>query len=382
MNSHTGKTGIKHPLHALSVTQRIALMFVLPLLAISHFALAQTTAPGASSFDHIKTGFYLSGAHVHAKCESCHIQGIFKGTPRDCAGCHMAGNRMGAAAKPGRHVPSVSPCDSCHRTTGWTPASFSHAGVAPGACATCHNGSTATSKPSGHVLTTASCDSCHRTLAWIPAGYNHRGVTPGTCATCHNGATATGKPGGHIATADSCDNCHRTTAWIPAGYNHTGIVPGTCATCHNGTTATGKPGGHVLTTASCDSCHKTTAWLPATFNHTGVTAGVCATCHNGATAVGKPSNHIPESQLLNGLSMSCDSCHTSMTSFTAINMNHNNSQGNGSGWCKSCHATGTSYLGNMEKKSLTHESTGKTDCSESGCHRPLGTNGAAYTKWD
>ncbi|MCR4305008.1 MAG: hypothetical protein NUV63_12440 [Gallionella sp.] len=335
MNSHTGKTGINNLFHALSVTQRIALIFALPLLAASHFALAQTTAPGASGFDHIKTGFYLSGAHVQAKCESCHIHGIFKGTPRDCAGCHLAGNRMGATAKPGRHVPSVSPCDSCHRTAGWTPASFSHAGVAPGACATCHNGSTAASKPGSHVLTTASCDSCHRTLAWIPAGYNHRGVTPGTCATCHNGTTATGKPGGHITTADSCDNCHRTTAWIPAGYNHTGVVPGTCATCHN-----------------------------------------------GATAIGKPSNHIPESQLLNGLSMSCDSCHTSMTSFTAINMNHNNSQGNGSGWCKSCHATGTSYLGNMEKKSLTHESTGKTDCSESGCHRPLGTNGAAYTKWD
>jgi hypothetical protein len=37
----------------------------------------------------------------------------------------------------------------------------------------------------------------------------------------------------------------------------------------------------------------------------------------------------------------------------------------------------------MEKKSLTHEkSTGVTDCSQSGCHRPLGNKGAAYSKWD
>ena len=38
-----------------------------------------------------------------------------------------------------------------------------------------------------------------------------------------------------------------------------------------------------------------------------------------------------------------------------MTMNHNNSQGNGAGWCKACHQSGTNYLGNMEKKSLTHE---------------------------
>ena len=37
----------------------------------------------------------------------------------------------------------------------------------------------------------------------------------------------------------------------------------------------------------------------------------------------------------------------------------------------------------MEKKSLTHEkSTGVTDCSQSGCHRPLGNKGSPYTKWN
>ena len=51
---------------------------------------------------------------------------------------------------------------------------------------------------------------------------------------------------------------------------------------------------------------------------------------------------------------------------------------------ESCHATGTNYLGNMERKSLTHQARGNTplDCSQSGCHRPLGNKGAAYTKWD
>ena len=68
-----------------------------------------------------------------------------------------------------------------------------------------------------------------------------------------------------------------------------------------------------------------------------------------------------------------------------MRMNHNNSQGSGAGWCKACHQSGTAFLGSMEKKSLTHEAkSGQaiTDCSQSGCHRPLGTKGSAYRNWD
>ena len=378
----------KQVFHIVSSPLWIGLMIVLPLFATSHFAMAVTTAKDTVeagkakvskaqvatkakkakvakarvakakaakarfssanssktkaskpkiknvSFDHMQTGFILTGTHSKVRCETCHIQGMFKGTPRDCAGCHMAGNRFGALAKPSRHVPTFAPCDSCHRTSGWSPASYSHAGVAPGTCMTCHNGTMVSGKPGGHVLTTASCDSCHRSTAWIPAGFNHMGVAPGTCASCH-GVTATGIPSGHVATnGASCDTCHSTRAWLPAGFNHVGVIPGSCASCHNGT-----------------------------------------------KAMGKPSNHIPEAQLLNGATLGCDGCHTSTRVFTTIRMNHNNSQGNGSGWCEACHASGTNYLGNMEKKSLTHDSTGKTDCSESGCHRPLGNQGSTYSSW-
>jgi hypothetical protein len=37
------------------------------------------------NFDHLKTGFALTGFHTNVRCESCHIKGVFKGTPRDCA---------------------------------------------------------------------------------------------------------------------------------------------------------------------------------------------------------------------------------------------------------------------------------------------------------
>jgi hypothetical protein len=82
--------------------------------------------------------------------------------------------------------------------------------------------------------------------------------------------------------------------------------------------------------------------------------------------------------------MDCKACHTSTTSWGTMKMNHNSSQGNGAGWCKGpAMPAAPTTLGSMEKKSLTHErSTGVTDCSQSGCHRPLGNKGQAYTKWD
>ena len=126
-------------------------------------------------------------------------------------------------------------------------------------------------------------------------------------------------------------------------------------------------------------------------NHSVVTTMGCKTCHNGSYttqgttgALAKPANHIPEAQLLNGAAMDCNACHVNTTSWSGMTMNHNNSMGGGAGWCKACHASGTSFLGSMEKKSLTHESrnTTATDCSASGCHRPLGTKGTLFRNWD
>jgi hypothetical protein len=269
----------------------IGQLFMLTLLALGHFQLVQASEV-ATKFDHTRTGFSLAGPHASAACDSCHVQGVFKGTPRDCASCHNSGNRMGATPKPNRHISTAAPCDSCHRSTTWVPATFSHVGVVLGSCMTCHNGSTATGKPNGHVLTAASCDSCHHTTAWLPAGYDHRGIASGTCMTCH-GVTATGKPNGHVATSASCDTCHSTTAWLPASFDHKGVVAGTCATCHNGVTAKGVGGvpttqypsyaSHVPTTLwpSCDSCHKSTTSFAGAYVHKSVVVqtGSCTTCH-------------------------------------------------------------------------------------------------------
>jgi hypothetical protein len=88
------------------------------------------------------------------------------------------------------------------------------------------------------VVTTASCDTCHRTTAWLPATFSHTGVVAGTCASCH-GTSARGKPTNHFITTRACDACHATTAWLPVRpYTH--LSPFykphnssvTCASCH------------------------------------------------------------------------------------------------------------------------------------------------------
>ena len=81
--------------------------------------------------------------------------------------------------------------------------------------------------------------------------------------------------------------------------------------------------------------------------------------------------------------MDCRACHASTTTWAGARTNHNGSLGGGAGWCKSCHQTGTAYLGNLEKKALAHvrKTPPAIDCSESGCHRPLGNRGTPYSSW-
>jgi len=328
------------------------LVLVIAYALLSGEVLAQ--AP-AADFNHVQTAFPLTGAHLRARCETCHIAGRFKGTPTQCVSCHAAGSRMSTVMMPRSHIQTMQTCETCHNTLSFSGARFNHIGVAPGSCMSCHNGMTAKGKPANHIQTSASCDSCHRTTVWSPAQFSHANVAPGTCASCHNGSNARGKPANHVMTTAACDSCHRTSAWVPASFNHASVAPGTCASCHNGSSARGKPTGHVVTTASCDTCHRTTAWLPATFNHAGVAPGTCASCHNGTNARGKAANHFQTTG-------ACDACHrttawvpiTTYTHQTPFYKPHNTSV-----TCASCHYTSNEVI-------PWRFAAYKPDCA--GCH--------------
>jgi Cytochrome c7 and related cytochrome c len=337
-------------------------------------ALGQGAGGSSSSldFNHTTTGFPLTDFHARARCETCHIQGIFRGTPRDCASCHRLVGRVTGERMPITHIPTTLTCDTCHRTSGWAPAFFNHQGVGVGTCTTCHNSVNATGKPPTHLPTNSSCDSCHKQSAWSPAGYDHVSVAPGTCMICHNGARATGKPGNHIPTVASCDTCHAkppaSTAFSQARMNHTGMA-GQCSTCHSGGylawNAQAKPATHIPTTAQCDACHNsTTSWATIPNPHSLVPAvatiggGGCTSCH-GVNAIGKPTNHI-------ATAAQCDACHRNFVAFAPAQMDHAATTGPVSvGNCSTCH-DGTKTFANALGKPATHIPT-TAQCDT--CHK-------------
>lgn len=307
---------------------------------------AEGARPGRG-FDHLQTGFPLTGAHTTVRCESCHARGVFKGTPTQCATCHLPGSGRATTVKPANHIPTTAPCDQCHNTRRFADARFDHSAVVPGSCATCHNGVTAKGKPAAHVPTSDSCDQCHSTRLWRPATYDHSRIAPGTCSSCH----ANDKPGNHVPTSQSCDACHNTRAWLPARFDHALVVPGTCVQCHQ------KPGNHIPTTGACDTCHRTTAWRPAIgVDHSTVVPGTCATCHNGSSATGKPSSHFVTSR-------ACDACHSTTAWLPTRSYSHTSAlfpgQHNSSVTCIRCHT------GNSETVVWPY-SAYQPDCA--GCH--------------
>jgi hypothetical protein len=94
------------------------------------------------------------------------------------------------------------------------PATFSHSSVAPGTCNSCHNGTQATGKPGNHFVTSRSCDTCHRTTAWTPVStYTHTSPyykahrSSVICTDCHTtNNEVIAWPFG--AYAPDCAGCH------------------------------------------------------------------------------------------------------------------------------------------------------------------------------
>src|ERR1700680_4457982 len=67
------------------------LVTALLVLVPSMQAAAAGAAPITLSFDHLSTGFELDGVHRDLPCEQCHLNAVFKGTPRACGSCHIKG---------------------------------------------------------------------------------------------------------------------------------------------------------------------------------------------------------------------------------------------------------------------------------------------------
>lgn len=92
--------------------------------------------------------FLLNGAHLStgkcSTCGSCHIGGVFLGTPKSCLVCHTGNPNVG---RPFNHIPtSLIECDQCHSTKAFTPITLTSKKmhILPSLvgyrCDTCHTG--------------------------------------------------------------------------------------------------------------------------------------------------------------------------------------------------------------------------------------------------
>lgn len=296
---------------------------------------ASDTSFSQATFNH-QASFPLVGQHLVQACVACHTNNVFKGTARDCVGCHrVAYNRT--TSPPHAAAGFGTSCESCHRATdsSWRGSTFNHAAAFPlvgvhaqQACASCHVNNVFRGTP-------RDCVGCHRTLYTRTTSPPHAAAGFGT----------------------TCESCHRATdtTWRGASFNHSTVfalvgvhAQQACTTCHVNNVYRGTARdcvgchrakydrtGHAASgfSTSCEGCHRATdsAWSQGTFNHTRfpITSGrhkfSCVSCHLN------PASYQ---------SFTCLTCHEK----GKMDSEHRNRNGYryDSLACYSCHPTGRS----------------------------------------
>jgi hypothetical protein len=289
--------------------------------------------------------FPLEGRHLEVPCASCHLNGVYKGTPGRCYDCHWI------RRQDDRYRTALgTDCENCHRPVSWTAVRWDHA------------------LQTGLALNGAhrnlSCDSCHKNGNFHLLSFD--------CYSCHREDYESTKEPSHAQAGfpTTCELCHLPshTSWEQASFNHNSVFPRQgvhatleCAACHKGGVYAGTPrecyGCHRADyeqardpnhqaagfPTTCEVCHKPsdTSWDQASFNHgsiyplQGVHATLdCSACHKNSVYAGTPRecygchradyeqtrdpNHVAA-----GFPTTCESCHrASDTSWDQARFNH------------------------------------------------------------
>jgi hypothetical protein len=148
-----------------------------------------TTLWTNGKFDHNTTTFPLTGFHTKVACASCHVNNNYTTLPTTCYGCHAA-DYNGTTNPIHKAAPTVftTTCTTCHNTTAWTGATFSHTwwsmthGNANSVCATCHT------NPNDYTIFSCMNGSCH---------------PKATTDSRHSGV------GGYVYNSINCYQCHK-----------------------------------------------------------------------------------------------------------------------------------------------------------------------------
>ena len=301
-----------------------------------------TSAWQPATFDHAKSGFPLTGLHTvpPRQCTDCHVNNNYNITNTACVSCHQ--NDYNNAKTPVDHLGAKIPttCETCHTTSGWSPANFDHAKlgfaltgmhtVPPRACTDCHvnnnynitvttcvschlNDYKDTNNPN-HVQQgfSQTCETCHTTSGWSPAQFDHSksgfpltglhtvpprqcadchvnnnyNITDTTCVSCHLKDYQGAKNPDHIAQnfPQTCEICHSTSGWSPAQYDHS----------KSGFPLTGL---HTVPPRACTDCHVN--------NNYNITNTACVSCHLKDYQGAKNPDHVA-----GNFPQTCEVCHS------------------------------------------------------------------------
>lgn len=299
-----------------------------------------TTTWKPSTFNHSSTAFPLTGGHITATCESCHKNGVFSGTSKNCVFCHQTNFDL---SKNPNHIAAgfSTECQTCHSTFSWQPASFDHNTTAfpltgnhtSVACASCHKNEVFKGLPS-------TCFSCHQTDYNNVVSPNHvTGQFSTDCQTCHTTSVWNPSSFSHNSTAFPLTGAHNTTSCESCHKN--GVFKGTsktCYPCHQSDFTKVTNPNHVSGKfpVNCETCHTAVAWKPSTFNHDGLYFPIYSGKHNG-----KWSSCVQcHEQSTNYKSFTCMSsgCHTK----SSTDSKHHSVSGYSytASACYSCHPKG------------------------------------------
>jgi hypothetical protein len=394
------------------------------------------------SFDHAGTAFPLKGLHLDVACKSCHVNGVYKNTPKNCYACH--------ASKDAHNGQYGQDCGSCHNPGGWKNVSFDHSQSAFSltgthttvACALCHvNGvfkgtpkdcySCHAAKDNHNGQFGTNCGSCHKPTKWLDVFYDHSGTafplvdshTTVACSACHVNGIYKGTPTDcyscHAAKDNhkgqfgtNCGSCHKPTKWLDVFYDHSGTAfplvgshtTVTCSACHVNGIYKGTPTNCYACHAakdnhngkfgtSCELCHKPTKWQDVVFDHSVTafplvdthTTVACLSCHLNGVFQGTPKDcyacHAAKDHHNGQFGTSCGVCHKP-TKWSDVSFDHSSTAFPLVGKhapvaCASCHVNGV-YKGTPTDCYACHAAKDNhngqlgTNCAR--CHTPMGWN--------
>jgi hypothetical protein len=364
----------------------------------------------AAQYNHNRSQFALTGAHVKVACEKCHTRVEdqkpfvkYRNLPfRECAPCHNDPH----------HGAFQQSCQGCHGTAGWKPvqsaSAFNHATTkfpleakhAGLACKACHLTSNFKA-PVAHN----QCMDCHRKDPH--RGQFARRADGGDCAACHTVQgflPATFNAAAHSKTkfplldkhaAAPCAKCH-----IPHGAETLYRLKGDdCAVCHADVHK-----GQFLSSPyenKCESCHTAKGFSPSLFtlarhSRTGFSlagahaAVLCADCHKARTDMYPPppvryrfEQHLctdchsdpHRSQFAarmgelrpDGTAKGCEACHTvkqwsQISSFDHATTGYPLEGAHRAVACESCHKDRNQRIG------LKHVTFASAPRACAGCH--------------